>query len=341
MLGIFAGPRITKRDRTDAHRWVMLMLDEPDVHAQALADWIARKPARRDVYVGLLQNVDTAARASALMSLNKVQGRAPGPLYRWWNASPVLAALSALVAACAFAWLVSNALGLGTPGVIGQASARTLTTRIGEVRTETLEDGSTIVLDTDSEARIDFTAQRRAIEIVRGRVRITIADDADRPLKVRAGPVSIEPSGRTFDVALPGGDGGEVTVAAIEGGLDVRTQDQESAGGPIFPVRAGEVLAVAPGGTGKPTATLARPSDRQWVSGVKSFDNAAISEVISEANRYSETKIELADPALGKRRIFADLNIRDIDDVAQAIAGFLHLEVDSTRPGRLVIRKPS
>ncbi|AOR80880.1 FecR domain-containing protein (plasmid) [Novosphingobium resinovorum] len=339
MLGLFAGPRITRRDRTDAHRWVMLMLDEPDVYAQQVADWIERKPARRDVYVGLLKNVDSAARASALMSLSKVQGRRPGPVHRWWNASPMLAALSALVAACAFAWFVSNALGLGTPGVVAAASARTLTTGIGEVRTESLDDGSSIVLDTDSEARVDFTAQHRDIEILRGRARIIVAHDPDRPLKVRAGAVSIEPSGRVFDVSVNEAAGNTVSVAAIEGGLDLRTSEQTSAKGQLLPVRAGQAVIVAGIGEAKPAIVIARASDQQWVTGMRSFDDAAISEVIAEANRYSTVKLELADPSLGSRRIFADIEIRDIEKVAAALAGFLHLEIDSRRAGRLILTK--
>lgn len=340
MLGLFAGPRITRRDRTDAHRWVMLMLDEPDVYAQQVADWIERKPARRDVYVGLLKNVDSAARASALMSLSKVQGRRPGPVYRWWNASPMLAALSALVAACAFAWLASNALGLGTAQIIARASARTFTTEVGEVRTEHLEDGSSIVLDTDSEARVDFTAQHRAIKILRGRARITVAQDTDRPLKVSAGAVSIEPSGRIFDVSLIGATGNTVSVAAIEGGLDLRTGKQTSPNGQLLPVRAGQAVVVDGIGETKPAIAIARASDQQWVTGVRSFDDAPISEVIAEANRYSNVKLELADPSLGSRRIFADIEIRDIKKVASALAGFLHLEVDDSRHGILILSRP-
>jgi len=80
-----------------------------------------------------------------------------------------------------------------------------------------------------------------------------------------------------------------------------------------------------------------RPSDEQWVSGVKSFNDVPIRDVIAEANRYSTTQIILADPALGEREIFGDVNIRDIDAVAQTIADYLQLRVDRSRTGTLVL----
>ena len=73
------------------------------------------------------------------------------------------------------------------------------------------------------------------------------------------------------------------------------------------------------------------------MTGVKSFDNVPISDVIAEANSYSETKIELATPALGGREIFADIDIRDIERVAQAVSNFLQLDIDRSHPNKLIL----
>jgi transmembrane sensor len=70
---------------------------------------------------------------------------------------------------------------------------------------------------------------------------------------------------------------------------------------------------------------------------VKSFDNVPISDVIAEANSYNETKIELATPALGHREIFADIDIRDIQRVAQALASFLDVTIDRSKPNKLIL----
>ena len=73
------------------------------------------------------------------------------------------------------------------------------------------------------------------------------------------------------------------------------------------------------------------------MSGVKSFDTVPISDVIAEANSYSETKIELATPALGRREIFADIDIREIERVAQAISAFLDLGIDRSETNKLIL----
>jgi transmembrane sensor len=105
-----------------------------------------------------------------------------------------------------------------------------------------------------------------------------------------------------------------------------------------IPVRAGEVLVFAAGSAGPPTPHTARASDRQWVTGTKSFDDVSVTEIIAEANRYGHKRLVLADPLLGQRRVFAEIDIREIDHVAAALASFLKLDVDATEPGRITLR---
>ncbi|WP_404478690.1 FecR family protein [Novosphingobium sp. BL-52-GroH] len=332
MMAFLTRRRITRRDRADAQRWVMLMLDEPDTYAQGLADWLARKPVRREYYLGLLETIDTAARASALMSMSKVSPKEPGKLSRIWNDYPVLSALGLLVPVGAVTWIALHTFDMGAPGLVDEARAQIFTTRIGEVRTEELGDGTSLVLDTDTQARVAFSKDERVIEIARGRARITAAPDPERPLIVRLGAFTVEPTGRVFDVSMRG----TVSIAAIEGGLDVRAPE-DAAPRPI-PVRAGEVLVLSGHSAGPPAPHIARVSDGQWVKGTKSYDDALVNEIIAEANTYSRTRLELADPSLGERRVLADIDIRDIHRVADALAGFLNLEIDDAEPGRIVLR---
>jgi transmembrane sensor len=101
------------------------------------------------------------------------------------------------------------------------------------------------------------------------------------------------------------------------------------------------ILAYEAGHTPAIALLLAKASEPQWVNGLNSFDNVPISDVIAEANSYSETKIVLATPALGQRKIFADIDISNLERVAQALATFLDLSIDRSQPNRLRLVKSS
>jgi transmembrane sensor len=74
---------------------------------------------------------------------------------------------------------------------------------------------------------------------------------------------------------------------------------------------------------------------------MKSFDDVPVREVIAEVNRQSAVRIELADPAVGDRRVDLDLHVGDANDVADGLAGYLGLTVDRSRPGLLLLRPTS
>jgi len=73
---------------------------------------------------------------------------------------------------------------------------------------------------------------------------------------------------------------------------------------------------------------------------MKTFDDVPVSEILEEANRYSSSPIILADPTLGAHRVFLDLDIRDTRAVAQNLALYLHLSLDTSTPGQYLLRTP-
>ncbi|WIW90290.1 FecR domain-containing protein (plasmid) [Sphingobium sp. V4] len=322
---------VTARDRRVAQKWVLRMLDEPERHAQALADWIAEKPARYDLYLGLLSDVQEAGEAGALLDLPSARPPVARPL--WTRAVPAVAAASLLCGLIASAALF-QLLNAPAPHVADNDEvAAPLVTKLGEVRSLKLADGSQVVLDTDTAMSVSMTSARREIVLKRGRARFVVAHDKSRPFFVRAGGLEVRATGTIFDVLYRN----NVAVHLIEGGVEVQFAPQgKSAGGKLL-LRPGQILALRRGQAPQSVVIPARRSDQQWVSGVKSFDNVPIREVIVEANSYSETKIELVPPSLGDREIFADIHIRDIERVAEAISGFLDLGIDRSKEKRLIL----
>lgn len=320
---------ITAQDRDAAQIWVLRMLDEPDRHAQDLADWIAEKPTRQALYRNFMDDVQAAGHAAAAMRVP------PSPRREcpWW-AKPV----PVLAAACVFGLLASASMVLRTPSPIAppvaQADATSaFVTSVGEVRTVRLTDGSQLVLDTDTALGVTMTSDRRDIVLKRGRARFTVAHDTARPFFVRAGGIQVRATGTVFDVLFRN----SVAVHLIEGGVEVKLLVPTANASKMTTLKPGQILALRHGQSPQSFVMPARRSDQQWVSGVKSFDNVPISEVIAEANSYSTTKIELIPSSLGEREIFGEIDIRDIERVAEAISGYLDIEIDRSEKSRLTL----
>lgn len=328
----------------DAHEWAMLIMADADAvpdprnldrlgpHQRAFDVWIAENPSRKLAYLRVVDTVQQASQAAAqtlsrgplLRQTRKVDSRQPRPL---------LAASVALcfIAATALLWRSTD----GPPSLIGQSEARTpLETRVGEVRTERLEDGSSILLDTDTLVLVGYTAEGRTIELKRGRARFTVARQTARPFMVHGRGIEVTAGFGQFDMAIRE----RTRVHAIEGEVNVtltRTAPRQPP--KALTLHAGQLLTLKAGQIPDFSVNSARLSEQQWVNGVKSYDYVPVSDVIAEANSYSETKIVLAQPTLGAREIFADIEIRNIERVAQALSGFLNLKIERSQKNILLL----
>ena len=328
----------------DAHEWAMLIMADADAvpdprnldrlgpHQRAFDVWIAENPSRKLAYLRVVDTVQQASQAAVqthsrrplLHQTRKVESRPPRLLLA---ASVALC----LLAATGLLWRSTDA----PPSLIGQSEARTpLETRVGEVRTERLEDGSSILLDTDTLVLIGYTAERRTIELKRGRARFTVASQTARPFLVHGGGIEVTAGVGQFDMTIRKG----ARVHAIEGEVNVTLPRTDPRQLPkALTLHSGQLLTLKAGQIPDFSVNSANRSEQQWVNGVKSYDYVPVSDVIAEANSYSETKIVLAQPMLGAREIFADIEIRNIERVAQALSSFLNLKIERTQKNILLL----
>ncbi|MBT2246651.1 FecR domain-containing protein [Sphingobium sp. BHU LFT2] len=333
-----------EQEREEAFQWAMLILadhhavpdptalDKLGEHQAAFSAWVNGKPSREAHYLDIVRKT-LGGSNDALRAGMRSSGHRPlkkGSLFH----SPIAlaAAFGCVLAAAAGIWWRSQGV---PPSLIAQSEARTpVETRVGEVRTERLADGSSVILDTDTLLLVSMTSQQRRVEIKRGRARFTVVQDDPRPFVVTGAGTNVATYGGSFDMAVRSG----ARISPIKGSLVIGFTRVARAGQPKnLELRAGQLLIVEAGQEADISVIPAPRSEQQWVGGVKSFDNVPINEVIAEANSYSETKIELATPALGNREIFADIDIRDIERVAQALSAFLDLTIDRSQPNKLIL----
>src|SRR5579862_35266 len=87
------------------------------------------------------------------------------------------------------AWSAAAAIVLAAIGLFAwylrvNHSGTTFTTAIGEHSAIALADGSTLELNSDSRARVDFTEKSRIVHLDRGEAFFTVAHDVERPFWV-------------------------------------------------------------------------------------------------------------------------------------------------------------
>ena len=123
---------------------------------------------------------------------------------------------------------------LATAGVGGwfalsdRPSSRTYSTVMGEFRRISLGDGSTLSLNTNSEAKVTFSAKNRKVELVRGEGLFKVARDTSRPFDVHAGSTVVRAVGTEFSVRLR--DESSVDVLVAEGKVSINPPSS-----PTFP----------------------------------------------------------------------------------------------------------
>jgi transmembrane sensor len=92
------------------------------------------------------------------------------------------------------------------------------TTDIGERRSITLVDGSTVDLNARSRLRIEFSRSERRVELLGGQALFQVAKDKHRPFIVASGEATVRAVGTQFDVYRK--DSG-TTVTVLEGRVAV------------------------------------------------------------------------------------------------------------------------
>jgi len=202
---------------------------------------------------------------------------------------------------------------------------KSFSTAIGQIREVVLEDGSVMVLNTNTQIRVRFTQEVRAIDLLRGEAQFDVAKNKKRPFIVSAGDTLVRAVGTSFTVSmLPKRP---VQVLVKEGVVELQRADAAAA----IPVRASaNIQAIAP--VGAPFVTLAVPEEKlvrdlAWQQGHIALDNKSLQEAAEEFARYSEVRI-VVDPAVSDRTVTGLFASNDPIAFARAAAAVLRLRME-------------
>ena len=193
------------------------------------------------------------------------------------------------------------------PGsALGSALVRDASTEIGQRSLLVLSDGSRVTLNTASEVHADYTGRERRVTLTRGEAFFDVAKDPTRAFIVTAGSRQVVAVGTAFDVRL---QDRQVKVTLVEGRVRVLRSAAAPTGSanlvqPVSAVtlEAGSALVTQEHGADS-VERLDAARATSWRSGKLVFDGERLADVVTEMNRYSREKLEIADRALQDRQV--------------------------------------
>lgn len=238
-------------------------------------------------------------------------------------------------AAAAFALVA--VIGAGAAGAGYDRLAGREASRVGEIRRLVLEDGSTVVLNTDSVVQVRYHKHQRDIILRKGEASFQVAHDKSRPFIVHADGVQVKAVGTSFAVR-EGPSAVLVTVA--EGVVEVaRTQKAANNGTSVersYVSRDKQLVATAARPL-KPAVVGETRVARQlaWREGLLMFDGETLGQAASEVNRYTQTPVMIDDPALAGRAFVGVFQVGDVKSFARAAAAAFDAHVAEKEDGSI------
>ncbi len=212
-------------------------------------------------------------------------------------------------------------------------------TGFGERRVVSLDDGSMLSLDAQSEVRVHYRSHVRELQLVRGQAKFDVAHDAERPFTVLAGGRKVIATGTSFNVDMLGA---KLFVTLIEGRVVVLPSPERrpSDGQRIerIELMPGKQLALAEHES--PAITDVNVGlAMAWQTGLIAFEDATLAEAVARLNRYSENKLIVDDETAGNIRISGVFKAGDMSGFVSTITTYFPVSAAPQSGGEIRITR--
>jgi transmembrane sensor len=182
-------------------------------------------------------------------------------------------------------------------------------TATAENRAVQLEDGSRIVVGARSAIAQRFTAQERAVELLRGEAWFDVAHNTRRPFVVTAGDMRVTVTGTAFDVAM--------TEHTLSVGLARGSVRVERPGAPSFTreLSPGQRLDIDRSSGIADLALVPSSALGTWRQGRLAVQDVALADVVDALDRHYSGTIFVSGDRLLKRKV---TGVYDLNDPVRA-----------------------
>lgn len=316
-----------------------------DTDRLALAEWMARSPRHtseiRDmakIWGGVDAALDAAisqrSKAPSLGSVLKA-GLITRPVK--FTAAAACALMLAISPLAVSSFVKTDA---DTPSQVLQVQTQIYAVPKGGSLIQTLDDGSIIQLNTDTQVEVTYTPQFRRLKLVKGEAFFDVAHDANRPFEVYAGQSRVQALGTAFVVSLVS-DQMDVTVTEGKVRVDKIVLTNELTPEAVINQSLPREGLVVPAGHQAKLAPkqhqvaaldiVAIEKNTAWRKGQFVFSGDTLEEIVNEMTRYSDKRIVISDPNLRSRRMAGVFSTSDIDPILSALSISMDVKVDYVR----------
>lgn len=212
-------------------------------------------------------------------------------------------------------------------GVLEQSSKRSqylVSTTTGETKKITLEDGTTVLINTNTLLSIKYSDSHRKVELLKGEAEFDIVTNLERPFSVISGSHTFTALGTIFSVEKQNEADmelvvteGKVLVADSNLSLNqLRNKISQAANSQLTEniTHAGELTLVNNNKITTEKVTNETVSAQlAWQHGAVVFDGVYLIDALQEVSRYNQIQFEITDPQLSNVKISGYFKFNDID----------------------------
>ncbi|MGN6227434.1 MAG: FecR family protein [Dyella sp.] len=195
-----------------------------------------------------------------------------------------------------------------------------------------LPDGTQVHLDVGARLETDIGWWHRNVRLLHGRAVFNVVHNAWRPFVVDVGLARITVLGTRFQVDRERDQlavtlvRGSVRIKSRVDGLQLRLQPDEQARWSASPGQWTRSKVDAQAAT-------------SWTQGFLIFHATPLEQAVTEINRYSQRKMRLADPELGRLQLSGSFHLGDASGVARVLPYVLPVKVHSEGSNIVVSRR--
>ncbi|MDN7142924.1 FecR domain-containing protein [Pseudomonas sp. JQ170] len=221
------------------------------------------------------------------------------------------------------------AMAAGAAWVDPAYHAQHVASQVGQRQALQLADGSTVLLDSDSEMTVSWHLRTRQVTLTRGQALFDVAPMVYRPFLVDAGSAAVRVVGTRFNVNRLEQ---EVQVTVAEGKVAVRGGATDA----LALLEPGQQLRVRQGVPG-PVTTVNADDVSAWKDSRLVFESTPLAEVIATLQRYRRQPITLMEPNLARLPVSGVFDSNHVERLLALLPGILPLSVTTAPDGAVRI----
>lgn len=370
----------TQKIKEEAANWLLKIDDNTSLSStelQALRDWVATSDVHRSVIIRMSKTWNNMDVLAAMRAAPERTSRFSMVKFKALLGTKILTALFkqdktthrgysvlfklSLVSMCLIVSLLSIDL-IFNEGVNSQPNY--YITDIGEYQKHSLEDGSTLWLNSNSKVKVNYSKNFRRIVLISGEAHFEVKKDASRPFEVYAMNKLVRALGTAFSVRKLKDSikvvvsEGTVELAVVYEVLVLKPDDivtskdidsvkQEKAIVIINePAKVSRYLGKLSAGQSMsiPTVSSVRIKGEanhvvnldkgevsrklSWLDGKLVFAGETLAEVVTEISRHTSIKIEIPDTELRKLRIGGHFKTGETDKLFNILESGFGIKVN-------------